>query len=99
MAACFGDKAVSGGLALELPPTGVLHVKLLQSCPTLQPMDCNLPGHSLHAILQARILKWVVMPSSRDLPYPGIKPVSLMPLALTGRCFTTSAAWEALQWQ
>ena len=27
------------------------------------------------------------MPSSRDLPYPGIKPVSLMPLALTGRCF------------
>ena len=99
MAACFGDKAVSGGLALELPPTGVLHVKLLQSCPTLRPMDCNLPGHSLHAILQARILKWVVMPSSRDLPYPGIKPVSLMPLALAGRCFTTSAAWEALQWQ
>ena len=27
-------------------------------------------------ILQARILEWVAMPSSRDLPDPGIKPTS-----------------------
>ena len=38
-----------------------------QSCPTLcNPMDCNLPGSSVHGILQARILEWIAMPSSRE---------------------------------
>ena len=33
-----------------------------QSCPTLcDPMDCNLPGSSVHEILQARILEWVAI--------------------------------------
>ena len=37
-----------------------------QSCPTLcDSRDCSLPGSSVHGILQARILEWVVMPSSR----------------------------------
>ena len=37
-----------------------------QSCQTLcKPMDCSMPGFSVHGILQARILKWVAMPSSR----------------------------------
>ena len=35
-------------------------------------------------------------PPSGDIPDPGIQPESLMSLALTGRFFTTSAAWEAL---
>ena len=40
--------------------------KLLQSCPTLcDPMDCSPPGSSAHGVIQARILKWVAMPSSR----------------------------------
>ena len=29
------------------------------------PMDCSWPGSSVHGILQARILMWVAMPSSR----------------------------------
>ena len=38
----------------------------LQSCLTLSdPMDCSLPGCSVHGILQARILEWAAMPSSR----------------------------------
>ena len=42
--------------------------KLLQSCPTLcDPMDCSLPGFSVHGVLQARILEWVAMPSSRGI--------------------------------
>ena len=41
------------------------------------PMDCNPPGSSAHGILQARILEWVAMPFSRDLPHPGIQPMSL----------------------
>ena len=41
-------------------------VKIVQSCPTLcDPMDCSLPGTSVHGILQARILEWAAMPSSR----------------------------------
>ena len=46
------------------------------------PKDCSPPGSSVHGILQARILEWVAMPSSRriflllDLPDPGIYPVS-----------------------
>ena len=37
-----------------------------QSCPTLcNPLDCSLSGSSVHGILQARILEWVAMPSSR----------------------------------
>ena len=48
-----------------------------QLCPTLcNPIDCTLPGSSVHGILQARILEWVAMPSSGDLPHPGIKPRS-----------------------
>ena len=44
---------------------------------SLDPMDCSLPGSSVHGILQARILEWVAMPSSRSLPDPGIEPRSL----------------------
>ena len=35
---------------------------LLQSCPTLcNPMDCSLPGSSVHGIFQARVLEWVAI--------------------------------------
>ena len=41
-------------------------VKVTQLCLTLcDPMDCSLPGSSVHGILQARKLEWVSMPSSR----------------------------------
>jgi len=37
-----------------------------QSCLTLcDPMDCSLPGSSVHGILKARILEWVVILFSR----------------------------------
>ena len=33
--------------------------EVAQSCPTLSdPMDCNLPGSSIHGIFQARVLEW-----------------------------------------
>ena len=36
--------------------------KSLQSCPTLcDPVDCSLPGFSIHGILQARTLEWVAI--------------------------------------
>ena len=47
-----------------------------QSCPTLgNPKDCSPPGFSVHGILQARLLEWI-LPSPEDLLNPGIKPWS-----------------------
>ena len=40
--------------------------EVAQSCPThCDPMDCTLPGSTVHGILQARILEWIVISSSR----------------------------------
>ena len=36
--------------------------EVAQSCPTLSdPMDCSLPGSSIHGIFQARVLEWGAM--------------------------------------
>ena len=68
--------------------------KLLQSCPTLcSAMDCSLPGSSVHGILQARILEWVSMSSSRGSSRPRDQrdqTASLTSPALAGGFFTTS---------
>ena len=40
------------------------------------PMDCSLPGSSLHWIFQARILEWFAFPLPGDLPDSGIEPNS-----------------------
>ena len=41
-------------------------VIVTQLYPTLcHPMDCSPPGSSVHGILQARILEWIVIPFSR----------------------------------
>ena len=54
-----------------------MKVLVPQSCLTLcDPMDCSLPGSSVHGILQARILERVAIPFSRDLLDPGIEPRS-----------------------
>ena len=59
-------------------------------------MNCSLPGSSVHEILQARILEWLVISfSQRDLPNPGNEPRSptlqadSLPAELPGkpRCF------------
>ena len=45
--------------------------EVAQSCPTLcHPMDCSLPGFSVHGILQARILEWVAIAFSRGSSQP-----------------------------
>ena len=52
-------------------------VLVAQLCLTLcDPMDCSSPGSSVHEILQARILEWLLFPSPGDLPNSGIKPGS-----------------------
>ena len=65
-----------------LDPVGNVTLNLVsgefaQSCLTLcDPVDCSLPGFSVHGILQARILEWVAISSSRGSSDPGIEPRS-----------------------
>ena len=52
---------------MNVPRDGMMHARLAtQSYPTLwDHMACSPPGSSVHGILQARILEWLPMPSSR----------------------------------
>ena len=62
--------------------------EVTESCLTLcNPMNCSLPGSSIHGIFQARVLEWVAIsfsrgwrglpfPSPGDLPNSGIEPRS-----------------------
>ena len=59
------------------------------------PMDYSLPGSSVYGILQARILEWDVIPSSRESLTQGSNLASLISPALAGVFFTTIATWEA----
>ena len=56
------------------------------------PVDCSLPGSSVHGILQARILEWVAIPFSRSSLPRDWTWVS----CTTGRFFTIWATREAL---
>ena len=74
-----------------------MHGKSLQSCPILcNPMDCSLPGSSVHGIFQAEYWSGLPCPPPGDLPNPGIEPTSRMSPALAEGFFTSSATWEAL---
>ena len=52
--------------------TREVKVKVAQSCPIL----CDPTDHTVHGILQARMLEWVAFPFFRDLSNPGIEPRS-----------------------
>jgi len=55
--------------------------EVAQSCPTLSdPMDCSLPGSSVHGIFQASILEWCaialgyfIQKKSRIMPWLVLK--------------------------
>ena len=71
-----------------------MEVLVTRSCLALcDPMDCSLPGSSVHGILQARILEWVAMPFSRGSSWPrNWTQVS----RIGGRFFTIWATREVL---
>ena len=60
------------GCAVRAPSPDHWKVKVLVAqCPTLcDPMDCSPPGSSVRGILQARILEWVAVSSSRGSSRP-----------------------------
>ena len=67
---------------------------LLLSCVQLcDPMNCSLPCYSVHGILQARILEWVVLPFSRGSSQPRDQTCFSW---IVGRFFTIWTTREAL---
>ena len=71
-------------------------VLVAQSCPTLcDLLDCNLPGSSVHGILQGRILERVAMPSSRESFQPRDRAHVFCVSCIAGGFFTCWAIGEA----
>ena len=66
-----------------------MHVSACQvASNSLQHYELQPTGSSVHGILQARILEWVAILSSRVSSQPGIKALSLASPALVDRFFT-----------
>ena len=62
--------------------------EVAQSCPTLSdPMDCSLPGSSVHGIFQARVLEWGAIALRLTKTRPGADCGSDLLLLLLG-CFS-----------
>ena len=60
-----------------------MRARSFRSCLTLcDPTDCRLPDFSVCGILQARILEWIAILSSRGSSNAGIKSTSFMPPGL-----------------
>ena len=71
-----------------------MRAKSLQSCPTLwDPMDYSLPGSSVHVILQAELLEWVAMPSSREFSCPRNQTCGSY---IAGRMFTAEPSGKPI---
>ena len=68
--------------------------EVTQSCPTLcNPVDCSLPGSSIHGIFQGRILEWIAIPFSRRSSQPREwTQVS----RIVGRCFIVWPSGKSL---
>ena len=74
---------------LPFNPLLRVHAKLLHLFPILcDPMDCSLPGSSVHGILQDKNTGY-------HAPLQEMEPEFLKSPELAGRFFTTSATWEA----
>ena len=67
-----------------------MHAKSLYSCLTLcNTMDCSVLDSSVHGILQARLLEWVAVPSSRGSSQPRDQ-TSISSVSCIGRVFFTT---------
>ena len=65
------NKSLGAPSSLLPLPRGVSPCMSAKLCPTLcNLINCSLPASSVHGILQARILKWVALPSSRGSSQP-----------------------------
>ena len=71
--------------------------EVAQLCPTLcDPMDCSLPGSSIHGIVQARVLEWVAISFSRGI-FPTRSPAlqaDALPSELPGELVVVELSYQ-----
>ena len=85
--ACFGASGLEADHFVMLKWS-----KVAQSCPTLcAPMDCSLPGSSIHGLFQVRVPKCVAISFSRGSSQPRDQTQVTQ---IVGRCFTIWATRE-----
>ena len=71
--------------------------EVAQSCPILSdPMDCSLPGSSVHGIFQAGVLEWVAIAFSNRCCYFPRNPGSDQSLPLIGYLTLGEVLWASL---
>ena len=76
-----------------------VHTQSLQLCQALcNPVVCSPPVSSVHGILQARILEWVAIPSSRGSSLPSIKTCVSCISCIAGRFFATEPSGNPDMW-
>ena len=81
--------------------SGVIVVVVYVCCVWLfgNPMDCSLPGSSVHEISQARMLEWIAISFSRGIfPNQGLNP-RLLHCKEILYCCATGEAWVVLRVQ
>ena len=71
--------------------------QVTQSCPTLSdPMDCSLPGSSVHGIFQARVLEWGAIAFSGPTGYLVANQLLWTPFIPEGPAICSSQGWTAV---
>ena len=78
------------------PPFPILDLSIVPCLVLWDPLDCSLPGFSVHGILQARMLEWVAMPSSRGSSWPRNQAHISCVSCIAGGFFICWAIREAL---
>ena len=99
------DVGTGGWKFCRIELSSLLHVRsfllcvhsrsVTKSCVTVcDPMCYSPPSSSVHGIFQARLLVWVSISYSRDIPDPGMEPTSLESSVSAGIFFTKQ--WHSL---
>ena len=93
----FGNPVIHKVYLIHLPSIPIISstgmcAKSFQLCLTLcDPMDCSPPGFSIHEVLQAGILEWVAVSSSKASSRPRNWTCVCYMSTLAGGFFTTNA--------
>ena len=88
----LGSRVTLGSRVMPEARSSESSSEVAQLCPTVwDPMDCSLPGFSIHGIFQARILEWIAIFFSWESSQPrDQRRVS----RIAGRLFTVRATRE-----
>ena len=93
-------KVESGSNQSPSPDSTCMQAQSLELCLTFyNPMDCSLPGSSVHGHSPGKNTGVGCHALLQGIFPPGIEPMSLMSPALAGKFFITCAIWDCAKFQ